>query len=1348
MPEPDLSRMGLRRLIEAVLPTDDDITAICVDCFPEVRRHWGSGHGPVAKISMLLEHVPPLVLLDALRQYSPERYDAYAYLLPLTADRRHLANPYRGLAAFQTEDCKLFFGREDLTHKLWQRFKGLYECSDGVRLLAVLGPSGSGKSSVARAGLLAALRERPVPGPDAPHVIILRPGGWPLRSLAVALRAATVGPQAAQDVLELRSLVLALNQANARGALDGLTLWAAGLPRIDDSPVVLLIDQFEEIYTLCADSTERNAFVAGVLHAARDRARHVSVVLTLRSDFLGETQRQHPELNWLIAEQEIIVPSLRCEELRRSIARPAEAMGRPLDTATIELLLAEARGGESSLPLLEFALARIWEGMAAGHEPSVTFRDIGGIGGALSGKVQQIYGALTDRQQAIARRALVRMVQLGEGVRDTRRRVPLRALCGHNDTEEDVLRVLRQFASESARIVTLSGNRLEPLAEVTHEALFEHWDELRRWIHEGREERRFHDRAAEAARLWDEAERPPGRLWRAPDLDLLDDYCRRRPDEISVTQLAFLRAAKQQLRREHLLRLSAAVTILLALILVGCVYLLKERQRTLEARRAGEEFRQQLLSTYVERGRQLLVQEQKPVEALPWLSRALGAGAKDKVLPDLIREALRTAGAPRLVLSGHGDRLTHAAISADGRRIVTSSYDKTARIWDTQTGRCRIVLAGHVGIINSAAFTPDGRHVITASEDHTVRIWEAETGRLLHSLTGHSAPVNSVAVSGEGSRFVTTSNDATARIWEVETGRPLAELRGHSGRVLKAVFRSDGRQVVTASEDRTARVWEAESGLLVATFKGHTERINTATYSTDDRIILTASDDRTARLWEAKTGERVAELKGHRYSVSSAQHSPSSRFVATAGADSTARIWDANTGRVVHELEGHQDCVKSVAYSPDGRSLVTASDDKTARIWDVMTGELIAELRGHSAAVRGAMFLPEGQAVLTFSEDNTARIWEASRSPIVAQIEAAKTAIHFTDALYARDSRRIVAASLDQIAGIWDAETGRLLTEFKGHDDRVNRAAFSPDERRVVTASANGAVRVWDAQTGRPIAQLSGHRTSVNSAEFSPDGRHIVTASFDHSVRIWEAETGRAVGALKGDILASYNRDGRYILVADLDGTSHIWEAATGRLIADLQGGSVARYSPDGRRIVTVGSSARKAWIWDAQSIALIAELQGHDDDVRNAVFAPDGLHLVTVSADKTARVWSTGTGRLVHVLRGHAGAVTRAAFSPDGLRIVTGSEDKSARIWWAETGRMIGEFKGHINGISNVSYSPDGRRLLVASFEAVRIWDVAATLPNPSDVAKRMRCYWPMRFDREDSDVLISFANQPAECQ
>jgi HAMP domain-containing protein len=396
-------------------------------------------------------------------------------------------NPYRGLEAFRKEDADRFFGREALIEKLWQAFIALHGSpADGeapVRLLTILGPSGSGKSSVAQAGLLAALDERPLPGRPAVPSAVFTPDARPLESLAAALaRQATGDPAPAQKAMEFEKVL------RERPEGDGLRFLAAQM--LGRAGIVLLVDQFEETYALCQDHAERNAFIDNLLNAARAANGRVSIILTLRSDFLGAVN-QHPELSSLIARQNVVVPVMREEELRRAIEKPAWDAGHAIDPDTVHLLLEQTCGREGALPLLEFVLTRVWEGFASGIAAAVTVSKLGGVGGALATGAQDVYETLNDEEREIAQRAFLAMVRFDERTKYTKRRARLSEMLAIGQTEDRVLRVLRHFAGPECRLVTLADAGGATTAEVAHEALFDHWHLLREWLDTERDDLRF-----------------------------------------------------------------------------------------------------------------------------------------------------------------------------------------------------------------------------------------------------------------------------------------------------------------------------------------------------------------------------------------------------------------------------------------------------------------------------------------------------------------------------------------------------------------------------------------------------------------------------------------------------------------------------------------------------------------------------------------------------------------------------------------------------------------------------------------------------------------------------------------
>jgi len=590
-------------------------------------------------------------------------------------------------------------------------------------------------------------------------------------------------------------------------------------------------------------------------------------------------------------------------------------------------------------------------------------------------------------------------------------------------------------------------------------------------------------------------------------------------------------------------------------------------------------------------------------------------------------QEIRAADAQLAVLAGHGNQVLSAAYSPDGTRIVTASWDKTARIWDARTGVQLAVLTGHGDVVGSAAYSPDGTRIVTASADKSARIWDARTGVQLAVLSSHGDRVLSAAYSPDGTHIVTASADKSARIWDARTGVQLAVLSGHTGVVRSAAYSPDGTRIITASFDQTARIWDARTGAQLAVLSGHTDRVLSAAYSPDGTRIVTASGDKSARIWDARTGAQLAVLSGHGGFVPCAAYSPDGTRIVTASFDQTARIWDARTGVQLAVVSGHGGFVNAAAYSPDGTRFVTASFDKTARIWGARTAAQLVALSGHGDVVGSAAHSPDGTRIVTASYDKTARIWDARTGAQLAVLSGHGGFV--ASAAYSPDGTRIVTASQDKTARIWDARTGAQLAVLSGHGGFVNTAAYSPDGTCIVTASFDKTARIWDARTGAPLPVLSGHSDDVESAAYSPDGMRIVTASLDKTARIWNARTGAQLVVLSGH----------------------------GGFVAS------ATYSPDGTRIVTA-SQDKTARIWNARTGAQLAVLSGHGGFVMSAAYSPDGTRIVTASFDKTARIWDALTGAQLAVLSGHGGLVMSAAYSPDGALIVTASDDKTARIW------------------------------------------------------------------------------------
>ena len=812
-----------------------------------------------------------------------------------------------------------------------------------------------------------------------------------------------------------------------------------------------------------------------------------------------------------------------------------------------------------------------------------------------------------------------------------------------------------------------------------------------------------------------------------------------------------------ELLRRWVKRHRAAVTVALAALLVVGAVGIASVMRIVRARRQADEAAAvaiqersnaerernsaaaMLAEMLAEQGRAELLAG-RPARAAVYLSEAQSRSREPGVaLRTLLAEAMRSVETERLSLAGRTGELDLAAFSRDGTRIVTAGSGRTAKVWDSAAGTVVATLRGHERSIRSASFSPDQSRIATASRDGTARLWDARTGEVLATFD-HPDEVWSAAFSPDGARVVTTGGDGVVRIWDARTARLLVSLEGHRAHVHSAAFSADGGRVVTASEDHTAKVWDARTGRLLLSLEGHGADVDPAAFSPDGSQIVTASDDGTARLWDARTGELAASLDGHTGRVSLAAYSPDGTRVVTASDDHTARLWDARTGKLQASLDGHAAEVHSAAFSPDGARVVTASYDHTAKLWDAATGRLLASFEGHRDDVRSAVFGPDGAQVLTASGDGTAKLWDARPSQLRVPLDEG-----ITSARFSRDGRRVATtAEHGHTVVLRDARSGRRLVSLDGHRGAISSVDFDPAGARVVTASVDRTARVWDAATGKLLVSLA-RTDGVRAARFSPDGARIVTTGADRGARIWDANSGELIASLDGTELphplpipdkvssAAFSKDGTRVVTASMDGTARIWRADDGKLVAQLDGhlGPVATavVSDDGRRVATA-SLDHTAKVWDAGTGVLLASLDGHTEFVYQARFSPDGTRVATASADRTAKLWDAKTGALLVSLDGHAAELLAVAFSPDGARVVTAGADHAVKLWDTRTGVLLATLGGGTADLLDVAFTPDGTSILTASRDgSIWVCDVHLEARPPDEIKRIVSARDPWRF-------------------
>jgi WD40 repeat protein/serine/threonine protein kinase len=693
-------------------------------------------------------------------------------------------------------------------------------------------------------------------------------------------------------------------------------------------------------------------------------------------------------------------------------------------------------------------------------------------------------------------------------------------------------------------------------------------------------------------------------------------------------------------------------------------------------------------------------------QAIAYLSRVLSADPENGAALARLTMLMTYHSWMKPTLSlKHARMVSSAQFSPDGKRLVTASWDNSARVWDALTGQPLTPPMQHYAPALSAQFSPDGLRVVTASGGDA-RVWAVQTGQPLTEPLKHGNEVLDAQFTRDGTRVVTVVRGGHAQVWDSQTGEPLTHLLEHDNIWRTAQFSPDGKRVVTASGD-SVQVWDVQNSQPLTQPLKHQGWVNSAEFSPDGKRIVTASGDGTARVYEVQTGEPVTGPLKHADSVLSARFSPDGDRVVTASTDDTARVWDAQTGQPLTSPLKHRGPVLLARFSADGKRVLTASADHYARVWDAETGQPLTEPLTHPERVVFAQFSPDGQRVLTVSEDSVARVWDAQTSPPLAQ--ALKHGDSVPCVQFSPDGQRIVTASYDNTARVWDVQTGQPLTEPFIHHGAVYSAQFSPEGKRIVTASQDGTARVWDAQTGQPLTPPLKHRAGVLLARFSPDGNRVVTASTDSTARVWDAQTGqpltepmKEVGSVR---FAEFSPDGTRVVTSPMGGFATLWDAQTGQPVAKFSSGyggasvmdaPFAQFSPDGKRLV-IGSGNNTARVYDAQTSKLLAASLRHGGSVTSAQFSPDSSRIVTASDDHTARVWDALTGLALTEPLKQQTRVKSAQFSGDGRRIITAD------------GLFLGV--GYAQGLAQLS--PDCKRVVTASWaHAARVWDAQTGHP------------------------------------
>ena len=1162
-----------------------------------------------------------------------------------------LANPYKGLCAFDESDADDFFGREVLVDRLLAR---LAEDHPLARFLAVVGPSGSGKSSVVRAGVIPALRRGALPGSAEWSIVTLLPGSLPFDELEIALRRAFP---------DLSPTLFSDSRDDASSLLRTLRLC---LPN-DRVELLLVIDQFEEVFTLVSDPDEARRFLDGLYLAATTAHSPVRVLITLRADFY-DRPLMIPDFSELVRQRTEVVTPMTPEELERAVTAPAERVGVSLESGLAAAVVAEVSQQPGALPLMEYALTEVFD-RRTDHTLTLTaYEDVGGSLGALARRADQVFTRLSPERQAAARQMCLRLITLGEGTEDTRRRTLQSELLSTGGGA--TWAVLHAF--DRARLLTFDRDprAQQPTVELAHEAIIREWALLRTWLDESRDDVRLQRMLAAAAHEWQSAERDRSYLLSGSRLAQFEGWAGQTDVALTADEHAYLEASSAEQERlaqlEHerqvheaqlrqrvqrVVQLLAGVFLVAAIIGIGlAVFSFDREQQAREARAKAEH------------------------EAAVNHSLVLSSAAQQWY----------TSGYLTLALL-----LAQEAVRMD--QPPTEAYDALTSI-AFEPG-LRAILTGPSQAVRGVAFSLDGKQALSAScgeyldgqcSDGELILWDMETNTEIKRLGGkapggHAAWINSVVFSPIAPGIALTgSDDGTLILWNVDTAEVIRRFEGHTAGVTSAAFAPDGRTFLSGSDDRTIILWNVDTGEILRRFEGHTNSVNAVAFSPDAQTFLSGSDDTTIIWWNIATGEIIRRFEGHTDKVTGVAFMPKAdgqpEVILSVSYDFTFRAWQLTTGEEIHQdLRLISDCL---LITPDGRKAILCRD-LGFQIWDPeywKRSSAYAEV--HSRFLSGAIS-PDAEKVLFGTEGGS---------------------------LYVID----MGAPQEEIR------------RFESGDPSVLGLAVSPDGRRLLTG-AEGEATLWDIDSARPIRRYPVERGIAGILDFSPDGHTAVIGTSDWlggttatSLMLVNVGTGEVTHHLEGHEFyvraAAFSPDGRFVLTGSqqyplspddpIQGDLILWDVASGEIVRrfdDVDSVTDVEFSQDGSRVLTSSSDPRPNGVilWNVASGSPIRSfnIPGiSNEGFFNVVLGPGEQTVLATTGTGKLILWDIETGEIIPRFAGHTEWATGLDISPDGKYVLSGQNGGIMILWDFASGRELRRWQADPAWVWDIAFSPDGQ--------------------------------------------------------
>ncbi len=1169
--------------------------------------------------------------------------------------------PYPGLRPFKRSESDIFFGRDEHTEQLIDKLK-----TGNEHFLAVVGLSGCGKSSLVRTGLLAGLEL----GLAADigirwRMAELHPDDRPFSNLASALLAdgalkkeyLTNFPEKIEDKEAVSFL-----EASLSGGPLSIHELLEGTPLPENTNLLIVVDQFEELFRQFAsgDTNIQKAFVALLLESSRHK--QVYVVITMRSDFIGDCAKFYglPEA---ISQGLFLTPRLTREQLRDAIELPVQMFEDEVAPELVNSLLNEMGDDPDQLPLMQHALMRMWRRARASMPGKAVlslkhYEEMGRLDAALSKHADEIYAVLRPEQQKIAE-ILFRNLSERSGVyRDTRRPVKLEQVAKLAEVSwEKAAGVVDEFRRKSRNFLTPPPNKKlmsDTVVDIIHESLIRRWKRLSIWADEEAKSADMYRDLKKVVLLWMERDKSEAALWTDLALEFALQWRAHEQPTVAWAQrydgdaekffplvMEFVEKSQQKKQRKE-----------------QEVETARKQKEELEKQREKAKWAQK---EYELANRAQQQERQKFGMALFALFMAIIFTIWAFWERDQAREAKGQAEEAKKsrTLALFNSRLSHAKLEIQGENYADARQElsETSRLDKEIPGplrHARDSLAWFSKLMGDTprhvyrkagaplfdiAINSSGKLLAAAGENGTLTVFGMDGNKQVQRLKGLEGHVRSVAFHPRDKWLAAGGDDERIILWAVSPDKRKisGEIRRIEapGQVWTLAVDANGKHLASAGVGNTVSLWNAETGLSVKELAGHQGDIGDLAFSPAGTVLAGASYDGSAYLWDVNTGQSLRTLTGHSGRVEHVSFCSDEKRLATAGQDKTIRIWELGSGNEPQVLRGHKDKVFSSAFMEGGQYLISGGADSVLRFWDIESGVTLRVLQGHHAWVNALSV--RGQSIFSAGNDGMVMRWDL-RSPYLHITDLAREP---ASAAIAPDGNSVALGSADGSLHLYSLPGAKLLWESKkGHGEDIQRLAFSPDSTLLASASLDSTVKLWQIKQGKAHEQktISGHTDGISAVTFSPDGQMLATAGYDGQVGLFTIGAENPV----------------------------FFDAQEGKEVNSVV------FDADGTQLLSAGDNGVRLWNIKENPPLPVEKFPHIQEQVMWADSDPQGQSFATAGRKPVVNIYSFPDGKLQHRLFGHGNAIWRAKYSPDGHQLATVSADATVRFWDLSSGAEL----------------------------------------------------------------------------